>query len=85
MNYSDEIQQDLSESDEPKYKLRLRTAERSVEKKISTAQVQFWPYYMSEFIDSIMEKSNGTSSLPEIIRVDLMTNSYYPDWIMQLK
>ncbi len=86
MDYSEQVKEDLSNSDEPKYKIRMRTANRGTEKEVSTAQVQFWPDFVENFQQTILEKVDlGTSAAPEVIRVDLMTNSYYPDWIKQLK
>jgi len=86
MNYPKQIKDDLSDSEEPKYKIRLRTANHGTEKEVSTAQVQFWPDLVENFQQTILDKADiGTSAPPEVIRVDLMTNSYYPDWIKQLK
>lgn len=67
--------------EEPKYTLRFRTNEISSEKDVSTAQVQFWPQYAEEFMNSVRENLGRE---PTLRRVDLMTNEYHSEHVRRL-
>lgn len=80
-----EVREKLNDMEEPKFKIYMDAGRKGdcAKKEVSTAQVQFWPDYVEAYERSIDEHTQGFVQ-DEVIRVDLMTNEYYPDFVMRL-
>lgn len=68
--------------EEPKYVLSFRSPNIRSEKEVSTAQVQFWPEYAEEFVESL--KENGPAPA-RITRIDVFTNEYHSEHVRRVR